>query len=84
VASVEGNNLVVFYYLIASESCLIREVLFGGCDFIRGVVFGGCGLIRGVAFDWCVLIRRVAFGGCGLIRGGLLYIHKVTVYIIGI
>jgi len=44
VASVEGNTLIVFYYLIASESCLIREVLFGGCDFIRRVVFSGVAL----------------------------------------
>ena len=47
MASVEGNNLVVFYYLIASESCLIREVLFGEHGFIRRVVFGGRGFIRG-------------------------------------
>ena len=70
MASVEGNNLVVFYYLIASESCLIREVLFGEHGFIRRVVFGGCGFIRGVVF-----------GGRGFIRGRITVIQWLRVVI---
>jgi len=36
VISLDGRNLVVFYYLSVSEADLIREVTFGGSGFIRG------------------------------------------------
>ena len=40
VGSLEGDNLVVFYYLTSSE-------IFGGSGLIREVVFGDIGLING-------------------------------------
>ena len=80
-----GDNLVQFYYLQASESGLIREVIFGGSGLIREVIFGGSGPIREVIFGgsglikWMVfdgsgLKRWMAFGGSGLIRGELTVI----------
>ena len=44
MVSLEGDNLVVFYYL--SKSGLIRGVTFGESGLIRRVAFGESGLIR--------------------------------------
>jgi hypothetical protein len=46
VTSLEGSNLVVFYYLSASDICPIRGVSFGEMGLIRGVAFGEMGLRR--------------------------------------
>ena len=41
VVSLEGDNLVVFYYLSSFEIGLIRAEVFGESGLIRGEVFGG-------------------------------------------
>jgi hypothetical protein len=54
MASLEGDCLVVFYYLNTFEiwpdkrDGLIRGMAFGGSDLIRGMTFDGSGIIRGM------------------------------------
>ena len=75
MASLEGDNLVVLYYLCASAICTDKRVAFGWRGLIRGVAFGWRGLIRGVASlegdNLVVLYYLCASAICTDKRGGL-------------